>query len=214
MSPTTSWFLNLQLSENPSSCPMRQVQHDCEGKVTLETCSGSCQPGYSGTPSSYQCSSSGNFLGSDPKLGPNNSRTFSRKRGLHPGWFFHIFKLMNQVMFGIFTKKTIQLGRVPKIFMLPLVINHFHGPWNRPSSYWGFAMVFLEPSCGVPGSMVIKHHPEMVISWQSTTHDGSVCVCHDHGLPWPPSTKSPVLLAYHTWIRCKITAWSFAKSVI
>lgn len=53
-----------------SALPQCQVQHDCEGKVTLETCSGSCQLGYTGTPSSYQCSSSGNFEGSDPTCEP------------------------------------------------------------------------------------------------------------------------------------------------
>lgn len=52
------------------SWPGAKVQHDCEGKVTLETCSGSCPPGYSGTPSSYQCSRSGNFRGSDPTCEP------------------------------------------------------------------------------------------------------------------------------------------------
>lgn len=52
------------------SWPGAKVQHDCDGKVTLETCSGSCQPGYTGTPSSYSCSSSGNFEGSDPTCEP------------------------------------------------------------------------------------------------------------------------------------------------
>jgi len=45
------------------------VAHDCEGKVSLETCTGNCITGYTGNPTVIQCEASGNFQGNDPKLG-------------------------------------------------------------------------------------------------------------------------------------------------
>lgn len=52
------------------SWPGPKVAHDCEGKVSLETCTGNCITGYTGNPTVIQCEASGNFQGNDPTCEP------------------------------------------------------------------------------------------------------------------------------------------------